>query len=150
MPTLATNRRARHDYHILQTMEAGIALSGPEVKSIKKGSVSLTGSYVRIDRGGNAWLVACHIAAYAPAAGNQKNYDPTRERQILLKRTQLNTLIGTLKQSSLTFLPLSVYTKGGLIKVELGIARGKQKHDKRAAIKKREVEREIRSKMGQP
>lgn len=149
MPTLATNRRAHHDYQILQSMEAGIALSGPEVKSVKKGSLSLAGSYVRIDRGGNAWLVGCHIAAYAPAAGNQRSYDPIRERQILLRRTQLNTLIGTLKQSGLTFLPLSVYTKGGLIKVELGIARGKEKHDKRAAIKKREIEREIRSRMGQ-
>ncbi len=148
MPTLATNRRARHDYHILQTMEAGVALSGPEVKSIKRGSISLAGSYIRIDRNGSAKLVGCHIAAYPPAAGMQRGYDPSRERQILLRRTQLNALIGTLKQSGLTFLPLSVYTKGSLIKLELGVARGKQQHDKRAAIKKREVEREIRSRLG--
>ena len=148
MPTLAQNRRARHDYHILETFEAGIALSGPEVKAIKRGTISLHGAYARIDRGGNAWLVGCHIAPYPPAAGSQRDYQPTRERRLLLKRPQLNGLVGTLKQPGLTFLPISVYTKGSLIKVELGVGRGKKQFDKRAAIKRREIEREIRSRMG--
>lgn len=148
MPTYAENRRARHDYRILETFEAGIALSGPEVKSVKSGRLSLQGSYVRLDRSGQAWLVGCHIALYPPAAEVQRHYDPVRERQLLLHSHQLKGLIGTLKQAGLTLVPLSVYTKGSLIKLELGVARGKKQHDKRAAIKKRELEREIRSRMG--
>ena len=148
MPTLATNRRARHDYTILQTMEAGIALSGPEVKSVKAGHISLNEAYVRLDRAGNAWLVSAHISPYPPAASRQTQYNPIRERQLLLKRAQLNSLIGTVQQAGLTFLPLSVYTKGSLVKLELAVARGKRQYDKRAALKKRTVEREIRSAMG--
>ncbi len=148
MPTYAVNRRASHDYRILQTLEAGIALSGPEVKSVRRGSLALKGAYVRIDPKGTAWLIGCHIAPYAPAAVVQRHYDPVRERQLLLQRNQLKGLTGTLKQAGLTLLPLSVYTKGSFIKLELGVAQGKRQHDKRAAIKKREIEREIRSRMG--
>ncbi|MDD5109998.1 MAG: SsrA-binding protein SmpB [Patescibacteria group bacterium] len=145
MPTLAQNRHARHDYAILETLEAGIALTGPEVKSAKSGRITLQGSYVRVDRAGQAWLIGCHIAPYPPA-GNLRQ-DPLRERRLLLRRPQLKSLVGTLKQPGLTFLPLSVYTKGSLIKLELAVARGKREYDKRATIKKREVEREIRSRM---
>lgn len=146
MPTLATNRRARHDYAILETLEAGIALTGPEVKSAKSGHITLQGAYVRVDRAVQAWLIGCHIAPYPPAGMRQ--HDPLRERRLLLRRAQLKTLVGTLQQPGLTFLPLSVYTKGSLIKLELAVARGKREYDKRATIKKREVEREIRAKMG--
>lgn len=148
MPAIAHNRRARHDYRILQTLEAGIALSGPEVKSVKGGHITLSNAYVRLDRLANAWLVGCHIAPYPPAAGQKTPYDPTRERRVLLKRAQLNSLVGAIKQPGLTIFPLSVYTKGSLIKLELGVGQGKKLHDKRAAIKKREIEREIRSRMG--
>jgi len=145
MPTLASNRRARHDYQILETIEAGIVLSGAEVKSAKAGQITINHAYARVGRDGSAWLVGCHIAPYPPAAGNNIKYDATRERRLLLKRSQLRSLIGTLKQPGLTFLPLSVYTKGSFVKLEVGVGRGKRLHDKRATIKKREVEREIRS-----
>ena len=140
MPTLAENRQARHDYHILETFEAGIVLTGPEVKSAKAGQVNLRGSYVTI-RNNAAWLINCHISPYKPA--NQQHYPPTRSRKLLLTKHEVDTLIGKAKTQGQTVVPLSVFSKRGLIKVEIGLVRGKKLHDKRAAIKKRESMRDI-------
>ncbi|MBI4426749.1 MAG: SsrA-binding protein SmpB [Candidatus Kerfeldbacteria bacterium] len=141
MPHLADNRQARHDYHILETFEAGIILTGPEVKSAKAGQVNLRGSYVTI-KDNAAWLVNCHIAPYKPA-NLGANYIPTRTRKLLLQAHELATLIGKSKAQGQTLIPLSVYTKRGLVKVQIALARGKKLHDKRATIKKREAKRSI-------
>ncbi len=142
MPILKENKEAWFDYEILEEYEAGIALTGPEVKSAKHGDLSLRGSYVTL-RNNEAWLVNCHIAPYRLATtGIEQN--PARDRRLLLRKREINTLIGTLKSAGLTLIPLSVYAKSGLIKVRLGLGRGKRKYDKRAAIKKREAERKIR------
>ncbi|MBI4093316.1 MAG: SsrA-binding protein SmpB [Candidatus Kerfeldbacteria bacterium] len=140
MPHLAENRQARHDYEILETLEAGIILTGPEVKSAKAGQINLRASYVTI-RNNAAWLINCHIAAYKPA--NLQNYNPTRTRKLLLNKHEIDTLIGKSKAQGQTLIPLSVYTKRGLVKVEIALARGKKAHDKRATIKKREAKRSI-------
>lgn len=140
MPTLKSNGQARFDYDILETLEAGIVLSGAEVKSAKHGNLSLRGSYVTL-RGGTAWLINCHIAPYQYA--RQTEYNPTRDRQLLLQKKEISALIGKLKSAGLTLVPLSVYSKRGLVKVQLGLGRGKRKFDKRAAIKKRETDRKI-------
>ncbi|MBI4090280.1 MAG: SsrA-binding protein SmpB [Candidatus Kerfeldbacteria bacterium] len=141
MPTLADNRHARHDYQILETLEAGIILTGPEVKSAKAGQVNLRGSYVAI-KDNAAWLINCHIAPYKPA-NLGASYTPTRSRKLLLQAHELATLIGKSKAQGQTLIPLSVYTKRGLVKVEIALARGKKAHDKRATLKKREAFREI-------
>lgn len=147
MPTLADNRQARHDYNILETLEAGIILTGAEVKSAKAGQVNLRGSYVTI-KDNAAWLINCHIAPYKPA-NLGASYVPTRTRKLLLTRREIATLIGKSKAQRQTIIPLSVYTKRGLVKVEIALARGKKAHDKRATIKKRESERDIRRAMRQ-
>ncbi len=147
MPTLAKNRRASFDYHILEHFEAGIVLSGPEVKSAKAGQVNLSHAYVSVTPAGQIRLVGCHITAYPPARREQHGYDPTAERRLLLQKSEVNRLRGQLQTPGLTILPLSVYTKGSFVKVELGLARGKKQHDKRAKIKARELDREVRSKM---
>jgi len=141
---IAENKSAYFDYEILETIEAGIVLTGPEVKAIKKGTVNLTGSYVNIDKNGIVWLTNMHIAPYPPASGVQKNYNPTRARKLLLKKTEIASLIGKSKVKGLTIIPLKVYTKGGILKVEIGLSRGKKKWDKREIIKKREEERRTR------
>lgn len=140
MPALKSNKQARFDYDIQETLEAGIVLSGAEVKSAKRGNVSLRGSYVSV-RGTTAWLVNCHIAPYQYA--RQSEYDPTHERRLLLQKHEISALIGKLKGAGLTLIPLSVYSKRGLVKVQLGLGRGKRKFDKRRSIKKREIDRRI-------
>lgn len=143
MPQIATNKRALHDYQVLEKLSAGIVLSGPEVKSAKAGQVNLRGSFA-ILKGEELWLTGCHIGPYKPAISVQAGYVPTRDRRLLIRREEIRTLIGKMRQAGLTLLPLSVYTLRGLVKVELGLCRGKKAHDKREAIKRREVERDIR------
>ncbi len=142
MATIAENRRARHDYEILERVEAGLVLSGAEVKSAKTGRVQLQGSYV-LPKGQELWLTGMHIAPYAPA-GAGVSYQPIRDRKLLLKRRELSHLFGKLAEQGLTLVPLSVYTSHRFVKVELGLGRGKTRHDKRASIKKRETERDMR------
>ncbi len=144
MPTLAVNRKARHDYDILETYEAGIKLTGPEVKSVKRGQVSLSGAYARITPQGETILFNASIAPYPPAADAQKQYAPHRDRTLLLQAREIASLIGKSQAQGRTLIPLSIYSKRGLIKVELGLGRGKKLHDKREAIKKREFERKRR------
>jgi SsrA-binding protein len=144
MPTLATNKTVRANYLILETLEAGIALTGPETKAAKGGHINLKGSYITISNDHKSCLlVGAHISPYKPAAAVQKSYDPARSRVLLLNAKELNYLGGKRQEAGLTILPISLYTKGGFVKVELGVARGKKEFDKRASIKKREVDREI-------
>lgn len=140
MPQYTFNRDARHNYQILETLEAGIQLTGAEVKSIKGGNVSLKGSYATI-KDSQLWLINAHIGAYKPAG--PAKHDPVRTRRLLVHRTELDKLIGTSKAAGVTLVPMSIYSKRGLVKVELAIARGKKSYDKRADIKKREVNRKI-------
>ena len=144
MPSLARNKRAFHEYDLLEKIEAGIELTGAEVKSAKLGQVSLKGTYVAV-RAGEAWLIGAHVSAYKPA-GSKTFYDPARTRRLLLKKSELQRLIGK-TQSGLTIVPLSLYTKRGLVKVEIALARGRKQFEKREAIRRREVQREIRSKV---
>lgn len=147
MPLITKNKRAFYDYEILEKFEAGIVLTGQEVKSAKAGHINLTGSYVII-RGGEALLVGAQIAPYK-FAGRLLNYDPQRTRKLLLKKKELSYLAGKSQEGRLTILPLSVYTKArGKIKVEIGVGRGKKQFEKREVIKKRETEREVRKKYG--
>lgn len=145
MPNLATNKDAAHRYHLLERLEAGIVLTGAEVKSVKLGSGSLKGSYVRL-RNGEAWLDGVHIGAYAKAAPGA--FDPDRARRLLLKRSELRSLPGRLAEAGMTLVPVALYTKRGLIKVELALARGKKAHDKRESIKRRDAEKRIRQALG--
>lgn len=145
MSNIAKNKKAYFDYEILETYEAGIVLYGFEVKSVKLGHISLKGAYVSI-KDNEAYLLNAHISPYQPK-NMPRDYDPTRSRKLLLKRSQINTLIGKSKSQGLTILPTSVYTKKGKIKIEIGIGRGKKKHEKRELIKKRDAEREVRNTM---
>ncbi len=131
---LAQNKKARFDYEILDTWQAGIELTGPEVKSARAGHVQLNGSYVVI-RGNHASLLNVHISPYKPAALN--NAEPTRSRKLLLKKAELEKITAQL-DTGLTCVPLSLYLKNNLIKVEIGLAKGKKLHDKRQSIKERE------------
>ncbi|MFH1838237.1 MAG: SsrA-binding protein SmpB [Candidatus Kuenenbacteria bacterium] len=147
--SIAINKHAYHNYQILETYEAGIILTGPEVKSVKKGQINLKGSYVSLDFKTlnkpipSIWLTNCHISPYAPAAGIQKKYQPTQPRKLLLNKKEINSLIGKLKTPGLTLLPIKVFTKGKIIKLEIGLGKGKKKYDKREDIKKRETKRKI-------
>lgn len=141
MGVLASNPRARFDYHILETSEAGIELYGFEVKSTKAGRMSLTGSFVII-RGGEAWLVNAAIPPYQPK-NTPPGYDAARSRKLLLHRSQIKELIGASTQRGLTIIPLGVYTKGPRIKVAIGLARRRKKYDKRERIREREEKRKI-------
>jgi SsrA-binding protein len=145
MHIIATNKKAYFDYKILETFEAGIVLTGQEVKSIKTGHVSLAGAYVTI-KNSEAWLLGAHVSPYK-MAGPLPGYDPTRSRKLLLRKQELRTLIGKIKQKDLTLIPLKTYTKRGKIKLEFGLARGKKKYEKREIIKKREVDKKIREAM---
>lgn len=137
---IAVNRRARHDFHIDETYEAGIVLTGSEVKSARAGKVQLKDSYGRIERG-EVWLFNAHISPYAAAA--QFGHEPTRSRKLLLHKREIEHLIGKVKERGLTLVPLRMYFRHGHAKVELGLARGKKLYDKRAALKEREVRREV-------
>ncbi|MFH0951985.1 MAG: SsrA-binding protein SmpB [Patescibacteria group bacterium] len=142
MPQLAKNRKAFADYDILDKFEAGIALTGPEVKSTKAGQINLKGAYVSLT-GDQIWLKQTYISPYRYAKGSQKDYNPDRHRRLLLKRGEIKSLIGKTGSKGLTIIPLSVYTKGGLVKVEIALVTGKKKWDRRADIKKRETDRKI-------
>lgn len=137
---VAQNRRARHDYEILETFECGLALSGAEVKSIRAGHISLHDAYARID-GGEAWLIGAHVAPYEYASGYGR-FEPDRPRKLLLHRDQIDELGGTVAQKSLTLVPLSVYFKDGRAKLELALARGRRQYDKRRALAERDANRE--------
>lgn len=141
MPTLAENKNARRSFKFLDEFEAGIVLSGPEVKSAKKGSVNFQGSYVSAENG-ELWLKNFHISPYAPAAF--RNLPPTRPRKLLLKKSEISTLLGKMKTQGLTLIPKNLYTRGGLIKVRIALAQGLKTKDKRDLIKKRDVDKRIR------
>lgn len=136
---IATNRKARHDYFIPETFEAGIALTGSEIKSVRARRVNLRDSYVVI-KGGEAWLVGTHISPYPQARDNP---DPKRSRRLLLHKHQIAHLVGKTKEKGFTIVPLSMYLKDNRAKVEIALARGKRLYDKRAAIAEREARREI-------
>ena len=142
MPTLATNKHAFHNYQVLDEYEAGIILSGSEVKSVKSGQINLKGSYATMQEN-ELWLINCHISPYQ-LSSSQRDYDPEQKRKLLLHKKELDGLIGKLKTKGLTLMPVSVYTKGGLIKIKIGVCRGKKAHDKREIIKKRESDIKIR------
>jgi len=142
---LAENRRARYDYEILDTYEAGLVLHGYEVKSIKTGRVSLKGAYVVI-KDNEAYLINTFIPPYQPA-NTPDDYNPERNRKLLLNKSEIKSLIGKSKRKGLTLVPLKLYTKRGKIKLGLAIAKGKREIDKREAIKKRETEREVQRKL---
>ena len=137
---IVDNRRARHDYHLLETVEAGIVLTGTEVKSLRDGRASLQQAYADI-RGGEAWLVGAHISVYD--AGNLANHDPDRDRKLLLHRRELESLGGQVAQRGLTLVPTRLYFRDGRAKVELALARGKELRDKRRDIAKREAQRDM-------
>jgi len=147
MPTITTNKKALADHQVIEKIEAGIVLSGPEVKSIKAGQINLKGSYITIDHKSQVWLVGAHISAYKPAAVIQTAYQPTQRRRLILHHKQIDYLRGKEKEKGLTILPISVYTKGSLIKIEIGLVKGKKQYDKRESIKKRELDREIRRRL---
>lgn len=136
---LASNRRARHDFHILETFEAGVELSGTEVKSARQGKVQLKDSHVEI-RGGEAFLVGAHISPYSH--GNRANHPVERDRRLLLKRRELDRLFGRTQAKGLTAIPLAVYLKGNWIKIEVGLAQGKKLYDKRQTARQRILDRE--------
>lgn len=141
MTILAKNKEAYFNYSIEHELEAGIVLTGQEVKSVKAGDVSLKGAHVTI-HGSEAYLVNAHISPYK-YAGELKGYDPTRSRKLLLKRDEISRLIGKFKEQGMAVVPLEFKAVQGLVKVKLGIGRGKRKYDKREAIKKREDQRKI-------
>lgn len=135
----ATNPKAHFDYEILETIEAGIVLEGHEVKSVKTGKVSIKGAYVRI-LNNEPYLIGATISPYQPA-NTPADYDPQRSRKLLLSKKQISTLVGTSQAHGLTLVPLKLYNKRGLVKVLIGIARGKKKYDKREALKKKDIAR---------
>ena len=138
--TLAQNRKARHDYHIEDVYEAGIALTGTEIKSVRAGRVQLKDSFARIQNG-EVLLYNMHISPYEQ--GNRYNHDPMRARKLLLHRSEINRLIGKVKEKGLTLIPLKLYWQGDWAKVELGLAKGKQLFDKRDALAAKESKRDI-------
>jgi SsrA-binding protein len=137
---IATNRRARHEYEILETVEAGLVLRGTEVKSLRDGLVNFKDSYASV-RNGEGWLLGCHINPYSH--GTDANHDPERDRKLLLHKREIARLSGKISERGLTLVPLRLYFKEGRAKVELGLARGRKLHDKRAALREREVRREM-------
>ena len=140
---LAFNKRAKFDYDLQETFEAGLVLTGPEVKSAKAGHVQFTGAFLDI-RGGQLWLKNAFISPYAPAASAQKEYDPSRDRKVLVHKREMNRLVGKKKAEGFTLVPVSLYLKENLVKLEFAVGKGKKVYEKRAAIKKRDVQRQIR------
>lgn len=145
MPTLAENKKARFEYEILDVFEAGIVLTGPEVKSVRAGRMQLTGSYVTIANG-KLLLIGGHVQRY-PQAGAQPDFDPERSKTLLMHTREIAKIAGKLEQKGLTLVPLEVYTKGTRIKLKFGIGRGKKEFQKKETIKKRESDREVRRTM---
>jgi SsrA-binding protein len=141
---LAKNKKINHDYKISEKFEAGLVLSGPEVKSCKKGSIDMKGSYIAVDNNSEAWLTGCYVAPYKPAQKVQTGYDPYQKRKLLLKKKEINFLMGKEKESGTSVLPLTFLLRNNFIKLEIGIGQGKKKYDKREDIKKRDFERRKR------
>lgn len=142
---VARNRKARHEYEILETYEAGMELKGPEVKSLRDGGVSFQDAFARVD-GGEVWLHSLHISPYEQA--NRFNQDPVRPRRLLLHRNQIRQLAVQTDEKGLTLVPLEIYFKRGYAKVLLAVARGKKLHDKRETLKRKQQEREAERAMG--
>lgn len=138
---LAQNKKARHDYQILETLEAGLVLTGTEIKSVRERRINLKDGFAQIHNG-EAWLMNVHISEYTQ--GNRFNHDPLRARKLLLHKKEIQKLTGQTSEKGITIVPLKVYLKHGFAKVLLGIAKGKHDYDKRETIKKRDQEREIR------
>lgn len=138
--TVALNRKARHEYHVEETLEAGLVLTGTEIKSIRAGRANLAEAYARIERG-EAWLIGAHIAPYEQAS--RFNHEPTRTRKLLLHRDQIAELVGKTQTRGYTLVPLRLYLRDGLAKVELGLARGRKAHDKRRVIAERDARRQL-------
>ncbi len=137
--TVSTNRKARFEYFLQETFEAGLALKGTEIKSIRKGQISLQEAYVRTD-GKQAWLVGAHVAPYEHASAFQ--HDPDRERKLLMHKREIRELWDAVRIKGMTIVPVRVYLKAGRAKLELAIAKGKKQYDKREAIKQKDIERE--------
>jgi SsrA-binding protein len=137
---LARNRKARHEYHVDETMEAGLALVGSEVKSIRDGKVTLIDAYGEVT-GGEAWLHEMDIGIYGHA--HARNHDPRRRRKLLLHRREIDRLVAKVREKGFTLIPLSLYEKRGRVKVELALVHGKQQFDRRQDVKKREAQRDI-------
>ena len=137
---IAENRRARHDYHLLERVEAGVALTGTEVKSLRAGHLTLGGAFADL-RDGELYLVGAHIPEYAQ--GNIANHDPDRDRKLLLHRREIDSLVGKVRERGLTLVPTRVYFKDGRVKVELAVARGKETRDKRRDIAERDARRQM-------
>ena len=141
MPMIVKNKKGLHNYEVLEKIETGIVLTGQEVKSVKQGHFHLDGSYVRLKKG-EVWLIGAEIPKYK-LAGALPDYNAKRDRKLLLRKKEIKYLVGKSEEKGLTLIPISVYTKRSKIKLEIGIARGKKKHDKRESIKKREDDRKI-------
>jgi SsrA-binding protein len=137
---VVSNRKARHEYHILETWEAGIALQGTEVKALREGKANLQDAYARFD-GGELWLYNLHISPYDP--GNRFNHDPLRRRKLLLHRREMRKMIGQVEQKGLTLIPLDLHFTEGFAKVNLALGKGKKLHDKREDVKAREAQRDM-------
>ncbi|MEE9491074.1 MAG: SsrA-binding protein SmpB [Dehalococcoidia bacterium] len=138
--TITVNRKAYHDYHIEESVEAGLVLTGTEIKSIRAGGVNLRDAYARSEKG-ELWLLGAHIAQYP--GGNRYNHEPKRPRKLLLHRRQIAELSGAVMRKGLTIVPLKLYLKNGIAKVELGLVRGKKVYDKREALALRDAQRQI-------
>jgi len=138
--TITVNRKAYHDYHVQESLEVGIALRGSEIKSIRDGRVNLRDAYARPENG-ELWLFNCHIASYDAASYN--THEPLRPRKLLLHRKEIDILAGKVMQRGLTLVPLKLYIKHGVAKIELGVAKGKKVYDKRETIARRDAEREM-------
>jgi SsrA-binding protein len=146
---ISENRRARHEYNLLERFEAGLVLTGTEVKSLREGHATLQRSFAEL-RDGEIWLVGAHIPEYAQ--GNLANHDPDRDRKLLLRRREIDSLLGKVQQRGLTIVPTKLYFKDGRVKVELALARGKEARDKRRDLAerdaRRQIERELKSRRG--
>jgi SsrA-binding protein len=142
---VARNRKARHDYHILDTWEVGLVLTGSEIKSVRAGKVSLKGAFGVVRRG-EVWLEGMNIAAYE--SGGYTNHEPERPRKVLMHRHELRRLIGAVEQKGLTLIPLDIHLSEGWAKATLALAQGKKRHDKREDLKRRQAEREAARAMG--
>ncbi len=140
--TIADNRKALHDYHVIDTWEAGLALLGTEVKAIREGSVNLRDSFARIDQG-EVWLMNVHISPYSHTG--YAHHDERRHRKLLLHRHEIEKLAGKVAEKGLTLVPLRMYLKKGRVKIALALVKGKQAHDKRETIRRREIDRETRA-----
>ena len=141
---LSDNRHAGHNYHLLERFEAGLALTGTEVKAAKDGKIQLKDAFAEVDRN-EIWLLNAHISQYSH--GNRENHEPTRRRKLLLHREEIDKLLGKTREKGLTLIPTKMYLKNGRIKCELALAKGKKLHDKRESERKREMESEARAAM---